>query len=96
MNAYKQSKVNVSLSDARYKKIANDLDFKVAEAYYNIVTAVMNIRLQKELLKEADVIIKLAEKRYASGLSTNLEIYNVRSRYNQIQFQRATAEGTLP
>jgi len=95
MNAYKQSKVNVSLSDARYKKIINDLDFKVAEAYYNIVTAVMNIRLQKELLEEAEVIIELAEKRHASGLSTDLEIYNVRSRYNQIQFQLATAERDL-
>ena len=95
MNAYKQSQVNVVLSEARYKKIANDLDFAVAQAYYNIVTAVMNIRLQKELIKEAEVIVKLAEKRHESGLSTNLEIYNVQSRYNQIQFQLATAERDL-
>lgn len=95
VNAYNQSKVNVSLSEARYKKIANDLDFKVAQAYYNIVTAVMNIRLQKELLREAEVIIQIAEKRHKSGLSTNLEIYNVRSRYNQIQFQLATTERDL-
>jgi len=95
MNAYNQSKVNVTLSDARYKKIENDLDFKVAEAYYNIVTAIMNIRLQKELIKEADIVIKLAEKRHESGLSTNLEIYNVQSRYNQVQFQLATAERDL-
>jgi len=95
MNAYKQSKVNVALSEARCKKIVNDLDFKVAEAYYNIVTAVMNIRLQKELLDQAEVIVKLADKRHEAGLSTNLEILNVKSRYNQIQFQLATAEGNL-
>ena len=95
MNAYRQSKVNVTLSEARYKKIENDLDLKVAQAYYNIVTAIMNIRLQKELLKEAEVIIKLAEKRHKTGLSTDLEIFNVKSRYNQIQFQLATTERDL-
>ncbi len=95
MNAYKQSKVNVALSEARCKKIVNDLNFKVAEAYYNIVTAVMNIRLQKELFEQAEVIVELADKRYEAGLSTNLEILNVKSRYNQIQFQLATAERDL-
>jgi outer membrane protein TolC len=95
MNAYRQSKVNVALSEARCKKIVNDLDFKVAEAYYNIVTAVMNIRLQKELLERAEAIVKLANKRHEAGLSTNLEILNVKSRYNQIQFQLATAERDL-
>jgi len=95
MNAYKQSKVNVELAEARYNKIEHELDYKVAEAYHNIITAIMNIRLQNQLLKEAEPILKLAEKRHAAGLSTKLEILNVQSRYNQIQFQIATAERDL-
>ena len=95
MNAYKQSKVNVDLSEARYKKIEHELDYKAAEAYHNIVTAIMNIRLQQQLMKEAEPILRLAEKRHAAGLSTNLEILNVQSRYNQIQFQIATAQRDL-
>ena len=95
MNAYKQSKVNVELAEARYNKIEHELNYKVAEAYHNIITAIMNIRLQNQLLKEAEPILKLAEKRHAAGLSTKLEILNVQSRYNQIQFQIATAERDL-
>jgi outer membrane protein TolC len=95
MNAYRQSKVNVDLAEARYRKIAHDLHYKVAEAYYSTVTAVMNIRLQEALLKEAEPVFVLAERRHASGLSTKLEMLNVQSRYNQIQFQIATAERDL-
>jgi outer membrane protein TolC len=95
MNAYKQSKINTDLAEARHKKIEHELNFKVAEAYHNIVTAIMNLRLQQQLLKEAEPILKLAEKRHEAGLSTNLEILNVQSRYNQIQFQIATAQRDL-
>jgi outer membrane protein TolC len=95
MNAYKQSKVNVDLAEARYRKIEHDLNYKVAEAYHSIVTAIMNIRLQQVLLEEAEPILVLAEKRHTAGLSTGLEILNVQSRYNQIQFQIATAERDL-
>jgi outer membrane protein TolC len=95
MNAYNQSKVNVELAEARYKKIEHDINYKVAEAYHSMVTAIMNIRLQQSLIREAEPVLALAEKRYASGLSTNLEILNVQSRYNQIQFQIATAERDL-
>jgi outer membrane protein len=95
MNAYKQSKVNVELAEAKYNKVEHDLSYKVAEAYYAIVTALMNIRLQEKLLKEAEPILRLAEKRHKAGLSTKLEMLNVQSRYNQIQFQIATAERDL-
>jgi outer membrane protein TolC len=95
MNAYKQSKVNVELAEAKYNKVEHDLSYKVAEAYYAIVTALMNIRLQEQLLKEAEPILRLAEKRHKAELSTKLEMLNVQSRYNQIQFQIATAERDL-
>ena len=95
INAYKQSKINEDLAEARYKKIEHELNFKVAEAYHSIVTAIMNLRLQRQLLKDAEPILKLAEKRHTASLSTNLEILNVQSRYNQIQFQIATAERDL-
>ena len=95
MNAYKQSKVNLDLSEARYKKIEHELHFKVSEAYHSIVTAIMNLRLQHQLLKEAEPILKQAERRHKAELSTNMEILNVQSRYNQIQFQIATAERDL-
>lgn len=94
-NTYKQSNINLKLAKARYVKIENDLDFKVAEAYYNTVTAVMNIRLQEELLQDAEKILKLAEKRYNADLSTDLEILNAKSQYNQIQFQIATSKRDL-
>jgi outer membrane protein TolC len=95
VNTYKQSKVNLRLAEARYRKIENDSDFKVAEAYYNTVTAVMNLNAQRELLKESERIVKTAEERHRTGLSTTLEILNVQSRYNQIKFQIATAERDL-
>jgi outer membrane protein TolC len=94
-NTYKQARVNVKLAKARHQKIENDLDYKVAEAYYSTVTSMMNIRLQEELLKEAKQVLEAAEARRASGLSTDLEILNVRSQYNQIQFQIASSERDL-
>ncbi|MDD5504417.1 MAG: TolC family protein [Candidatus Omnitrophica bacterium] len=95
MNAYKQSKVNVDLAQAKYKKIEHEVNFKVAEAYLNIVSAIMNLRLQQQLLKDAEPVLKLAQKRHDAGLSTDLEMLNVQTRYNQIQFQIATAERDL-
>ena len=94
-NTYKQSKVNVELAQARNAKIVNDLDFKVAETYYSAVTAIMNLKLQKGLLEEAEKVLKIAESRHNAGLSTKLEMLNVQSQYNQIQFQIASAERDL-
>jgi len=90
-NTYQQSKVNLKLANVRYGKIENDLDLKVAEAYYGVVTAIMNIKLQEELLQKAERVLSLAEKRHDAGLSTDLEILNAKSQHNQIQFQLATA-----
>ncbi len=94
-NAYQQSKVNLNLANARYDKVVHDLDYKVAEAYYSVVTSVMNLKLQQELLKKAESILKMAQGRRSSGLSTDLELFNVKSQYNQARFQLASAERDL-
>ena len=94
-NTYKQAKVDLRLTQIRLQKIETDLDLKVAEAYYSTVTAVLNVKLQQELLKETERILKLAEERHRIELSTKLEILNVMSQYNQIQFQLASAERDL-
>jgi len=94
-NAYRQSKVNLNLASARYDKVAHDLDYKVAEAYYGVVTSTMNMKLQQELIKKAEFILKVAQKRRSSELSTDLELFNVKSQYNQVQFQLASAERDL-
>lgn len=95
LNTYKQSKVNLKLAGARHQKIKTDLDHKVAEAYYSTVTAIMNIRLQQDLLKEAEKILQIAQGRHKADLSTKLEILNVKTQHNQIQFQLASAERDL-
>lgn len=94
-NAYQQSKVNLNLSKARYDKVVNDLNYKVAETYYGVVTAVMNLKLQQGLLKKVEEILKIAQKRRSTDLSTDLELFNVKSQYNQVQFQLASAERDL-
>ena len=94
-NAYQQSKTNLNLAKARYDKVIHGLNYKVAETYYSVVTSVMNLKLQQELLKKAKEILKIALKRHSSGLSTDLELFNVKSQYNQVQFQLASAERDL-
>ncbi len=94
-NTYRQSKVNLNLANARYDKVVHDLDYKVAEAYYSVVTSVMNLKLQQGLLKKAESILRMAQGRHSSGLSTDLELFNVKSQYNQAQFQLASAERDL-
>ena len=92
---YEQSKVNLNLAGARYRKVENEIDYKVAESYYSVVTSIMNVRLQKDLLEDAKGVLDKAERRYQHGLSTQLEMLNVKSNYNQIQFQLATADRDL-
>ncbi|MFH1867533.1 MAG: TolC family protein [Candidatus Omnitrophota bacterium] len=94
-NTYRQSKVNLKVAQSRHQKIENDINYKVAETYYDTVTTGMNLRLQEELLKRAGGILESAEKRHKAGLSTRLEILNVRSAYDQIKFQIAVAERDL-
>ena len=94
-NAYQQSKVNLNLSRSKYDKVVNDMNYKVSEAYFNVVSAVMNLKLQRELINKVEPILKTAQTRRASGLSTDLEFLNVKSQYNQVQFQLASAERDL-
>jgi outer membrane protein TolC len=94
-NTYQQSKVNVKTAELKYNKTRNDIDYKVAEAYYAIVASLTHLRIQKELAKEAEVILRMAQQRYDVGLSTDLELLNVKAQDNQIQFQIAGAERDL-
>lgn len=92
LNAYMQSETNYKISKARFEKMKVDSDLKVAEAYYSAITAAMNIRIQKDLLDNAEKVLEIAQKRHSAGLSTALEMLNVKSQYNQIKFQIASAE----
>jgi len=95
LNTYKQSKANLRVAETRYQKVKTDLEYKIAEAYYNTITAVMNLRLQQDLLEKAKGVLAQAEGRYEVELSTKLEVLNVRSQFNQIQFQIASSERDL-
>ncbi len=85
----KQAKVNLEVAKRTYDKIKTEVAFDVEEAYYNHVMAKMNLATQRRLLGRTTDIVKKVNYLHKQGLVRLLDFRNVKSSYNQVQFQVA-------
>ena len=95
VDTLKKSKVNVDVANMKYEKTKNELYYNISEIYYNLVTSYGNISLQKDLIDACKRYLSMSEARYKAGLSTQYELMNVRSKYNQIYYQLVAADKDL-
>jgi outer membrane protein TolC len=93
--ALKQAQVNKEVAMSKFDKTESDVASKITETFYNMATAQLNLQDQKELFEESKGLLAVAEKKYQAELTTKLELLNVQSQCNQIEYQLAVAAKDL-
>ena len=91
-DTYRQSLVNLQIAEKRQNKVKSDFVLEIAQAYFQMVGAQAALEGQNQLIKQVEEIVDQTRVRFDKGLLTRLELLNVESQVNQIQFQKATAE----
>lgn len=95
IEAYRQSLVNLQVSEKRKDKVKADYAQEVAQEYYQYIGAKKSASVQDGLIREAEDFLSKGRERFDKGLLTRLEVLNIESQLNQAKFQRATAENDL-
>ena len=95
MQAYRQSLINLQVSEKRQAKVKSDYSQELAQEYYQYIGAKSSRAAQEGLLAEAENFLKQAQIRFDKGLLTRLEVLNIESQLNQTKFQRANADNDV-
>ncbi|MDP6686302.1 MAG: TolC family protein, partial [Candidatus Omnitrophota bacterium] len=93
--AVDQAMSNVKASQQNYNKVRQDVQFEVETAFYAYIANKSNLTLQKDLLKEAELIHDTAKKRFDSKLITKAEYLQVSSQLKQIKYQLQSSENDV-
>lgn len=94
-DAYRQSMVNLQVTQKRYEKVRADFAFEVAQAYFELMAARRGAALRDRLLQEIRPLADVTTRRYDAGLLTRMEFLNVQSQVSQAQFQSAGAQNDV-
>jgi len=92
INTVNQANVNLEIVKNDYDRIKNDIILKVEKAYYSLDKAIKFLEVQAKIYDRAKTLDGFIDKGYQSGAISKLEFLNVRSKYNQINFQYISAE----
>ncbi|MBI3616033.1 MAG: TolC family protein [Candidatus Omnitrophica bacterium] len=93
--AYGQAIVNIQIAEKRQGKVKSDFSLEITQAYFQLIGARVSLMVQEGILGEVQKLKEQTNARYEKGLLTRLELLNVESQINQVQFQQATAENDL-
>ena len=93
--AVSQARSNMKASKENYDKVLQDLRVDVETAFYSYIVKSINLKEQRELLKDAKGIFDMAKKRFDLGLSTKTEFLQVHSQMRQIAYQVSSSENEL-
>ncbi len=94
-DSYKQSLVNLQVSQKRYEKIRADFSFEIAQAYFDLIAARQAVAFREWLLGEAQQIFEKTQQRFKAGFVTPLELLNVQSQLSQATFQLGGARNDV-
>ena len=78
---------------ANFVKANQDVAFKVATAYYKLLTAQERLQATRETLKTAQTTQDAAEAQLANGRSTRPDVLNARAETSQATFDMESADG---
>lgn len=88
---YKQAKKQFETALAQYKKADFDLKVKVSQLYYDLVKSVMVDDINQKLRQSVFANLQNSEEMFKQGLITEEEHMEVRTRYNQVEFQSVSS-----
>jgi outer membrane protein len=92
---YEQSKNEVAQADARFVLAAQDLILRVAQAYFDVLTAQVDLKVmtaQKEAISEQ---LEQAKRNFEVGVSTIVDTHEAQARFDLTISQEILARNTL-
>jgi len=91
-NTYKQAKKQFKAAQARLKKAEIEVFFNTIKAYYELVKASLSCTMYKDIYQETKNDLDATKSKLEQGLITEQEYLEVKTKFNQIDFQRVSAE----
>lgn len=92
---WEQAKVNLKIARENYDKTKEDYAMELTKAYYDLVKAQKNFKVQENLLKGMEKYLSMAKREHEVSASTLVEFLNVQSHYNQTYYSYLSSENTL-
>ena len=87
-----KAKIALNIEKKDYERIVSQKALEVAKAYYEVARTEADLKVQIDLLKNANSALQLVEEQFKSGLVSELELLNLKAQINQIHSQVAAAQ----
>ncbi len=92
---YEQSKNEVAQADAQFVIAAQDLILRVAQAYFDVLMAKINLEVVESQKKAIHEQLEQAKRNFEVGVSTIVDTHEAEARYDLTLSQEIAARNTL-
>ena len=92
---YGQSKAQVLVSEEQLRQARQDLILRLAQAYFDVLLAEVNVSLAREQKGAIAEELKRALRQFEAGVGTVTDINEAQARHDLIAAQEVTAKNTL-
>lgn len=93
--AYDQGRLGVAQAEAQFVLAQQNLIFRVAQAYFDVLNAEVNLEAAQAQRSAIAQQLELAKKNFEVGVSTIVDTYETQSRYDLAMSQEIAAENEL-
>ena len=93
--AYEQSKIQVMQADSQFIIAAQDLILRVAQAYFDILIAQFDVRVEEDQKKAIERQLKQAKANFEAGNSTIVDTNEAQARFDLTVSRLIIARNTL-
>jgi len=93
--AYDQGKLGVALAEAQFVQARQDLILRVAQAYFDVLTAQVNLRAAQSQKVAIAQQLEQAKRNFEVGTATIVDTYEAQSRYDLAWAQEIASENDL-
>jgi len=93
--ARREATQNVLSANFEFNQSIQDLIFDTAKAYYDFYSAQANLEAKKADVKDAFTALDAAERKFASGLVSKLDMLQAKSNYEESLYYLEDAKGTV-
>lgn len=92
---YQQSKIEVSKADAQFVVAAQDLILRVAQAYFDVLDAQIDVEVAEAQKKAILIQLEQAKRNFEVGVSTIVDTNEAQARHDLIISQEIAARNAL-
>jgi len=92
---YQQSKIEVSRADAQFVVAAQDLILRVAQAYFDVLDAQVDVEVAEAQKKAILIQLEQAKRNFEVGVSTIVDTNEAQARYDLTISQEIAARNAL-